>query len=118
MHQWEYRNRVEVITSVQATALVGGGEGEYRAGDLRAGRRGCRCRCRQVNTWFGATPCCRSKEGALFAIGGDGEGGGRLRIPGVAQVRELQRRLLGKKSLENEILREALDVVQSVRAWT
>ena len=35
-------------------------------------------------------------------------------IPGVTlqqQVREL-RRLLGKKTLENEILREALDIVQ------
>jgi hypothetical protein len=32
------------------------------------------------------------------------------------QVRELQR-LLGKKTLENEILREALDLAQPKNAW-
>jgi transposase len=56
-------------------------------------------------------------EGALSAVGPTGQapwaegprrgGGAGLRIPG----RELQR-LLGKKTLQNEVLREALDLVQ------
>ena len=48
------------------------------------------------------------------AVGGRGRrrGGRRLGIPGLQhQVRELQRRL-GKKTLENEILRDALALVQ------
>ena len=51
-------------------------------------------------------------EGALSAVGA-GEGGPRLRVLGVAApgLRELQR-LLGKKTLENEVLRDALELVQ------
>jgi transposase len=51
-------------------------------------------------------------EGALSAVGAGEEVVPASEYRGLqSQVRELQR-LLGKKTLENEILREALDLVQ------
>ena len=50
-------------------------------------------------------------SGALSAVGAGEEVVAASEYRALQQVRELQR-LLGKKTLENEILREALDLVQ------
>jgi transposase len=106
-------DRVEVITSVRRRRRWSAEKGADRAGDLR---RGCRCRW-----WRGSTGQRRTRsspgrrlyaEGALSAVGA-----GEEVVPASEyralqhQVRELQR-LLGKKTLENEVLRDALELVQ------
>jgi transposase len=79
-------------------------------------RRGCRCRWSRGGHGIAPNQLFRWRrlyaEGALSAVGA-----GEEVVPASEyrslqqQVRELQR-LLGKKTLENEILREALDLAQ------
>ena len=93
--------------------MVGGGEGADRSGDLRAGHvgvaGGAATRCR-AEPGVQVAPALR--QGALSAVGA-----GEEVVPASEyralqhQVRELQR-LLGKKTLENEVLRDALELVQ------
>ena len=106
-------DRVEVITSVQRRRLVGGREGADRSGDLRPGMS-----VSLVARQHGGAPNQVFKwrqlyaEGALSAVGAGEEVVAASEYRALQhQVRELQR-LLGKKTLENEILREALDLAQ------
>ena len=109
-------DRVEVITSVQRRqrlSTVNGREGSDRSRDLCARNVGF-VAC--APPWHCANQLFRWRrlyaEGALSAVGA-----GEEVVPASEyralqhQVRELQR-LLGKKTLENEVLRDALELVQ------
>ena len=104
--------RVEIITSVRRRRRWSVEEGADRSGDVCVGDIGvapgpaARDRAR--------TRC--SPDGGLYGRAVGSRGRRRSGAPSEYralqhQVRELQR-LLGKKTLENEVLRDALDLAQ------